>query len=158
MEGPGKKRGRPLDSLLGRALDCEDAPVRTPDRLRRRLRKSLDRHWAGHGRFRVKQLRDERARLRRHRQLELLWRVGWGLSDRTRVLMLSLMKEYGWLTTIELEAALGISHQAVSQQLRILRRARLVRSERRGRWRYYRVEFGVSRILPDVPQTSLTPR
>lgn len=123
--------------------------MRVPDRRRRRLRRSLDRHWAGHGRFRVKQLRDARARLRRNRRLEQLWRVGWGLSDRTRILMLSLMKEYGWLTATELEVALGISHQAISLQLGILRRARLVRTERRGRWRYYRAGFEISRILPD---------
>lgn len=123
--------------------------MRASDRLRRALRRGLDRHWAGHGRFRLKQLKAAKVTLRRNRRIEQLWRVGWGLSDHTRVLMLSLMKEYGWLTAIEMEAALGISHQAVSQQIRVLRRARLVRSERRGRWRYYRVDHFISRILPD---------
>lgn len=123
--------------------------MRATDRLRRVLRKGLDRHWGGHGRFRLKQLQAAKATLRRNRRVEQLWRVGWGLSDQNRVLMLSLMKEYGRLTAIELEVALGISHQAVSQHIRVLRRARLVRSEQRGRWRYYRVDHFISRILPD---------
>lgn len=115
---------------------------------RRRLRRSLDRHWEGHGRYRLKQLREARAGLRRNKQVEQLWRWSWGLSDRTRVLMLALIKEYGWLTATELEAALGISQQAVSQHLRVLRRARLVNTKKRGRLRRYTVDRHVAGMLP----------
>ena len=90
--------------------------------------------------------------------MEQLWRVGWGLSDKTRVLMLALLKEYGWLTTVELEGALGISQQAVSRQLRILRRARVVNSRRKGSWRYYTAGFEISRTLPEGSTTMTTPR
>jgi ArsR family transcriptional regulator len=131
--------------LLGDRVHDKGATVKGVARLKRRM----DALTRGHRQLRMKQLRASRAEIRRHHRVEKLWKWGWALSDRTRVLMLSLIKEYGWLTATELEAALGISQQAVSQHVRVLRRARLVNSRKKGRWRYYTVDRLVAKILPE---------
>jgi biotin operon repressor len=134
-----------MDLLLGDRVHDTGATVKGITRLKRRM----DTLTKGHRQMRMKQLRASRAEIRRHHRVEKLWKWGLALSDRTRVLMLSLIKEYGWLTATELEAALGISQQAVSQHVRVLRRARLINSRKKGRWRYYTIDHQVARILPE---------
>ncbi|KJR67697.1 ArsR/SmtB family transcription factor [Bacillus velezensis] len=58
------------------------------------------------------------------------------LSDRTRLLMLKLLedKEY---CVCELTAIFDISQPGISQHLRKLKNAGLVRERREGQWRYY---------------------
>ena len=54
------------------------------------------------------------------------------LSVETRVKIIELLKERGSLGAVEIAAALGISTAAVSQHLKVLKTAGLVKGERRG--------------------------
>src|SRR5262252_1496621 len=72
------------------------------------------------------------------------------LSDPTRVRILSLLKSRGrscceliarnepGLCACDIEQAVGLSQAAVSHHMGLLRRARLVDAEKRGRWMFYR--------------------
>lgn len=62
------------------------------------------------------------------------------LSVDTRVKILDLMKCRGPLGAKEIAAAIGISVAAVSQHLKILKQAGLVRSERKGYWIPYSID------------------
>ena len=81
--------------------------------------------------------------------------VGWGrgLSDHTRMCMLSLLKAYGDLTVTELQVGLGISQPAVSQHLRILSEGGLVTHRPRAGWTYYSLTKDAAQMaigfLPD---------
>jgi DNA-binding transcriptional ArsR family regulator len=67
------------------------------------------------------------------------------LSVDTRIGILQLLQEHP-LCVNALAARLGVTHSAVSQHLRILRDAGLVRGERRGYWVHYSVdEAGLQR-------------
>jgi DNA-binding transcriptional ArsR family regulator len=61
------------------------------------------------------------------------------LSARTRVRILELLKAKGPLGAKKIAVLVGVSPAAVSQHLRVLRQAGLVRSERRG----YRIPYHV---------------
>ena len=74
-----------------------------------------------------------------------LW--GKALSDETRLVILYLLQTHVELSATELRHALGVSHAAVSQHMRLLQEAGMVHSRRRGKWVFYRVEGHIRRML-----------
>ena len=65
------------------------------------------------------------------------------LGDATRLEMIGLLAAAeGELCVCEIESHFELSQPTVSHHLRILRKAGLVRSERRGTWVYYRIDDG----------------
>lgn len=60
-----------------------------------------------------------------------------GVDSRIRII--SLLKERGWLCVNEISELMGISSSAVSQHLKILKFAGLVQYERKGYWIHYAV-------------------
>jgi DNA-binding transcriptional ArsR family regulator len=62
------------------------------------------------------------------------------LSVESRIRIIDLLKQKGPLGVNELSEALGITPSAVSQHLKILRYAGLVRSERKGYWLPYEID------------------
>ena len=74
-----------------------------------------------------------------------LW--GKALSDETRLVILYLLQTHVELSATELRHALGVSHAAVSQHMRLLQEAGMVHSRRRGKWVFYRVESHIRRML-----------
>ena len=62
------------------------------------------------------------------------------LSVETRVKMLDLLKTKGPLGAKSMAESIGISPAAVSQHLKILKQAGLVRSERKGYWIPYTID------------------
>ena len=64
------------------------------------------------------------------------------LADQTRLNLVNLLLRHD-LCVGALAHRLGISQAAVSQHLRILRRAGLIRGEKRGYWTHYAVEKDV---------------
>lgn len=64
------------------------------------------------------------------------------LSVASRIKIIDLLKNKGPLGASELSEALGITPSAVSQHLKALRYAGLVRSERKGYWLPYEIDSG----------------
>ncbi|MBW2237778.1 MAG: metalloregulator ArsR/SmtB family transcription factor [Deltaproteobacteria bacterium] len=62
------------------------------------------------------------------------------LSVDTRVKIIELLKAQGPLGAKDISAAIGITTAAVSQHLKILKQAGLVRSERKGYWIPYSID------------------
>lgn len=62
------------------------------------------------------------------------------LSVETRVKIIDLMKRHGPMGAKEIATTIGITTAAVSQHLKILKQAGLVRSERRGYWIPYSID------------------
>ncbi|MBW1899836.1 MAG: winged helix-turn-helix transcriptional regulator [Deltaproteobacteria bacterium] len=62
------------------------------------------------------------------------------LSVETRVKIIELLKSQGPLGAKDISAAIGITTAAVSQHLKILKQANLVRSERKGYWIPYSID------------------
>ncbi|MGB6011750.1 MAG: metalloregulator ArsR/SmtB family transcription factor [Desulfobacterales bacterium] len=62
------------------------------------------------------------------------------LSVDTRVKIIELLKAQGPLGAKDISAAVGITTAAVSQHLKILKQAGLVRSERKGYWIPYSID------------------
>jgi ArsR family transcriptional regulator, lead/cadmium/zinc/bismuth-responsive transcriptional repressor len=62
------------------------------------------------------------------------------LADPTRLRILAALVEHGSLCVHELVAELGLRQPAVSQQLRMLRAARVVRGRREGREIHYALD------------------
>lgn len=62
------------------------------------------------------------------------------LSVETRVKIIEMLKGHGPLGTKDIAATLGITNAAVSQHLKILKQAGLVRSERQGYWIPYSID------------------
>src|SRR4030066_645559 len=62
------------------------------------------------------------------------------LAMETRVKIIELLKSKGPLGANSIAKQLGITPSAVSQQLRLLRQAGLVRSERKGYWIPYSID------------------
>ena len=62
------------------------------------------------------------------------------LSVDTRVKIIELLKTQGPLGAKDISAAIGITTAAVSQHLKILKQAGLVRSERKGYWIPYSID------------------
>jgi len=61
------------------------------------------------------------------------------VADENRLKIICLLLEYDYCVSA-LAKRIGISEAAVSQQLQILRRAGLVKGEKRGYWTHYAVE------------------
>lgn len=61
------------------------------------------------------------------------------LSDRRRLIAATLLRRNDELCACEIQAALGLSHPAVSYHMSILIKAGLVEAERRGKWVHYRL-------------------
>ena len=97
-----------------------------------------DRHQA---------LRDHATALRPDPSLKRLRFWGKALSDETRLVILSLLQAHVELSATDLRHALGVSHAAISQHMRLLQEAGMVRSRRRGKWVLYRVEEPIRRML-----------
>lgn len=72
------------------------------------------------------------------------------LGDRTRVRMLFALAEAGELCVCDLAAAVGAPETSVSQALRLLRTAGVVRSRRDGRTIWYRLDDAHVRQLLDL--------
>ena len=76
------------------------------------------------------------------------------LSVETRVKIIELLKDNGALGVKEISNRLGITLPAVSQHLKILKQAGLVRSERQGYWIPYSINEdameGCREILNEV--------
>jgi DNA-binding transcriptional ArsR family regulator len=62
------------------------------------------------------------------------------LSVTSRIKIIDLLKQRGAMGANELANALGITPSAVSQHLKVLRYAGLVRNERKGYWLPYQVD------------------
>ncbi|OFX17366.1 MAG: hypothetical protein A2Z18_04795 [Armatimonadetes bacterium RBG_16_58_9] len=62
------------------------------------------------------------------------------LGVESRIRIIELLKQNGPLGVIEMSETLGITPSAVSQHLKILKHAGLVRSERKGYWIPYDVD------------------
>ncbi len=62
------------------------------------------------------------------------------LSVETRVKIIDLLKSQGPLGAKEISKTIGITTAAVSQHLKILKQAGLVRSERKGYWIPYSID------------------
>ncbi len=62
------------------------------------------------------------------------------LSVETRVKIIELLKSQGPLGAKDIAATIGITTAAVSQHLKILKQAGLVRSERKGYWIPYTID------------------
>jgi len=62
------------------------------------------------------------------------------LSVDTRVKIIEMLKAQGPLGSKDISAAIGITTAAVSQHLKILKQAGLVRSERKGYWIPYSID------------------
>jgi DNA-binding transcriptional ArsR family regulator len=62
------------------------------------------------------------------------------LGVESRIRIIDLLKQRGPLGASELSEALGITPSAVSQHLKVLRYAGLVRGERRGYWLPYKID------------------
>ncbi len=72
------------------------------------------------------------------------------LADETRIKIIVILLNHDFCVGA-LARQLAISEAAVSQQLRILRKAGLVRGEKRGYWTHYRVEKELlGRIVADL--------
>jgi len=75
------------------------------------------------------------------RDIEKLTAVFKALSDPTRLRLVGLMGEHrGALCVNALAGSLEISQSAVSQHLRVLKQAGLVRGERRGYYVHYTLD------------------
>lgn len=86
-------------------------------------------------------------------QLAVLFRL---LGDRSRVRILFALAEAGELCVCDLAAAVDVAEPAVSQALRLLRTAGVVRSRRDGRTVWYRLDDEHVRMLLDLSRTHLS--
>ncbi|HVM18059.1 MAG TPA: metalloregulator ArsR/SmtB family transcription factor [Gaiellaceae bacterium] len=64
------------------------------------------------------------------------------LADPTRLAIVNRLAGAGEVCVCDLVAAFDLSQPTISHHLRLLREARLVESERRGTWAYYRLVPG----------------
>ncbi|MGN7765227.1 ArsR/SmtB family transcription factor [Paenibacillus sp. 22594] len=79
------------------------------------------------------------------------------LGDRTRLLMLALLKEREWCVC-EFVEIFDISQPAISQHLRRLRSKGIVKEQKRGQWVHYSLNIedkphiqAVLQLTPDTP-------
>ena len=74
-------------------------------------------------------------------EIEELAEIFKALSDRTRLRLIKLLGESGGALCVNaLAGRLGVTQSAVSQHLRVLRQAGLVRGERRGYFVHYSLD------------------
>lgn len=84
--------------------------------------------------------------------LTVLFRL---LGDATRVRLLYALLEAGELCVCDLAASIDASETTVSQALRLLRTAGVVRARRAGRMIHYRLEDAHVRMLLDLSREHL---
>jgi DNA-binding transcriptional ArsR family regulator len=77
------------------------------------------------------------------------------LGDRTRTRILFALAEAGELCVCDIAAAVGAPETSVSQALRLLRTAGVVRSRRDGRMIWYRLDDDHVRLLLDLSREHL---
>ncbi|WP_407941432.1 ArsR/SmtB family transcription factor [Metallococcus carri] len=85
--------------------------------------------------------------------VEDLARVFVLLGEPGRLRLLTSLLEAGELCVCDLAATSGLSESSVSHALRLLRAARVVSVQRRGRMAYYRLDDGHVRMLLDLGLT-----
>ncbi len=73
--------------------------------------------------------------------LEELRKNYYAMSDEIRLKVIRLLIDYNELCVCQLQPALGISQPNLSFHLRILRDADLVKTEKRGKWVYYSLNY-----------------
>ncbi len=78
------------------------------------------------------------------------------LGDRNRVRILFALAEAGELCVCDLAASVDVAEPAVSQALRLLRTAGVVRARRDGRTVWYRLDDEHVRLLLDLSRTHLS--
>ena len=78
------------------------------------------------------------------------------LGDRSRVRILFALAEAGELCVCDLAAAVDVAEPAVSQALRLLRTAGVVRTRRDGRTVWYRLDDDHVRLLLDLSRTHVS--
>lgn len=86
-------------------------------------------------------------------QLAGLFRL---LGDRSRVRILFALAEAGELCVCDLAATVDVGETAVSQALRLLRTAGVVRARRDGRTVWYRLDDDHVRLLLDQSRTHVS--
>lgn len=77
------------------------------------------------------------------------------LGDRTRTRILFALAEAGELCVCDLAATIGVPETSVSQALRLLRTAGVVRARREGRMVFYRLDDDHVRLLLDLSREHL---
>ena len=77
------------------------------------------------------------------------------LGDRSRTRILFALAEAGELCVCDIAAAVGVPETSVSQALRLLRTAGVVRSRRDGRMVWYRLDDDHVRLLLDLSREHL---
>lgn len=70
------------------------------------------------------------------------------LADESRLLAARLIQRRGEMCNCEIQAALRLTHATVSHHMGTLVDAGIVESERRGKWVYYRIAPGASKLIP----------
>ena len=89
---------------------------------------------------RIRELRTSLQFAKGARNVRSLWGFGIGLTDDTRMLILSLLKSHGDLTATEIVAALEVSQPTVAKQMRILVDSGLVDRSQEGKWVVYSLD------------------
>ncbi len=69
------------------------------------------------------------------------------LSDPARLKILALLARKGELCACEIQAALNEIQSLTSHHLNVLRRARIIKGRKEGRWMYYSLEEGMTELL-----------
>ncbi len=96
-----------------------------------------------------------RSRLPKGDELEGLTGLFRLLGDATRARLLYALLEAGELCVCDLAASIDASETTVSQALRLLRTAGVVRARRAGRMIHYRLEDAHVRMLLDLSREHL---
>lgn len=96
-----------------------------------------------------------RARLPQADEIERLADWHRVLADPTRIRLLYSLVEAGELCVCDLAATIGAQEATVSQALRFLRAAGVVRSRRSGRMSYYALDDAHVRLLLDLGREHL---
>ena len=99
---------------------------------------------------------DTRRRLLDLDEAERLARLFRLLGDRSRVRILFALAEAGELCVCDLAAAVDVAEPAVSQALRLLRTAGVVRTRRDGRTVWYRLDDDHVRLLLDLSRAHVS--
>jgi ArsR family transcriptional regulator len=78
--------------------------------------------------------------VRRHPGLDKAAALFKALADETRLAILKQLREQGEVCACDLQACCELAQPTVSHHLKVLRRAGLVRAEKRGLWVYYTLD------------------
>lgn len=92
--------------------------------------------------------RDLSDEVREKPSFQVSLRRAQAMGDESRLVILALLRREKELCACELQAALDVTHPTVSHHMHLLERARLVNSERRGKWVYYRLSEEVGAEIP----------